>query len=107
MAERIAIIGDKESVKGFAAIGFDIIECDEPERANSILKTAVETELYTIIYMTEELYVSAEKECKKYEEVQLPAIIPVPGIKGNNGIGKERLSRFVERAVGSDIIFKN
>ena len=107
MDNRIAVIGDRESIKGFAAVGFDIIECSEPERAGSILRTAVETELYTIIYMTEEMYSSAEKECKKYEEIQLPAIIPIPGIRGNNGIGKDRLSHFVERAVGSDIIFKN
>ncbi len=107
MAEKIAIIGDRESIKGFAAIGFDIIECNETERANSILRTAAENDQYTIIYMTEEMYAAAEKECKKYEEKMLPAIIPVPGIKGNNGIGRERLSRFVERAVGSDIIFKN
>ena len=107
MAEKIAIIGDRESIKGFAAIGFDIIECNEPERANSILKTAAENDQYTIIYMTEEMYSAAEKECKKYEEKMLPAIIPVPGIKGNNGIGRDRLSHFVERAVGSDIIFKN
>ena len=57
--------------------------------------------------MTEEMYSAAEKECKKYEEKQLPAIVPIPGIKGNSGIGKQRLSYFVERAVGSDIIFKN
>lgn len=107
MAERIAIIGDRESIKGFSAIGFDIIECNDVQRANSILRTAAENEQYSIIFMTEEMYAAAEKECKKHEEKQLPAIIPIPGIKGNSGIGKERLSYFVERAVGSDIIFKN
>ncbi len=107
MAEKIAIIGDRESIKGFTAIGFDIIECSDLSRANSVLRTAAEGEQYSIIYMTEEMYSAAEKECKKYEEKQLPAIIPIPGIKGNSGIGRERLSYFVERAVGSDIIFKN
>ncbi len=107
MAERIAIIGDRESIKGFAAIGFDIIECNDLQRAGSILRTAAENEQYTIIFLTEEMYSAAEKECKKYEEKQLPAIVPIPGIRGNNGLGKERLSYFVERAVGSDIIFKN
>lgn len=107
MAERIALIGDRESIKGFAAIGFDIIECDEPERASSVLRTAAESEFYTVIFMTEEMFLAAEKERKKYEEKQLPAIVPIPGIKGNSGVGKARLSQFVERAVGSDILFKN
>jgi len=107
MPEKIAIIGDMESVKGFAAIGFDIIGCDSPQRANSILKATVETGEYSVIFMTEEMFVASEKECKKHEENSLPSIIPVPGLRSNNGIGRQRLSDFVERAVGSDIIFNN
>ncbi len=107
MADKIAVIGDRESIKGFLAIGFDIIECSNPEKAASILRNTALTEDYSIIYMTEQAYAAAEKECKKYEEKQLPAIIPIPGITGNQGIGRKRLSRFVERAVGSDIIFGN
>lgn len=107
MADRIAVIGDRESIKGFAAIGFDIIECNEAEKANSILRATAETGEYSIIYMTEEMFSASEKECKKYEEKQLPAIIPIIGLRCNNGIGKRRLSAFVERAVGSDILFSN
>lgn len=107
MADKIAIIGDRESIKGFAAIGFDIIECNSGEKASSVLRATAETGEYSIIFMTEQMFSFAEKECKKYEEKQLPAIIPVPGIKGNSGVGKKRLSAFVERAVGSDILFNN
>ena len=106
MADKIAVIGDRESIKGFAAIGFDILECT-PENAGAILKATAETDEYSIIYMTEQSFCAAEKECKKYEGRKLPAIIPIPAVSGNNGIGRERLSKFVERAVGSDIIFKN
>lgn len=106
MADKIAMIGDRESIKGFSAIGFDIIECS-PETAANMLRVTAETDEYTIIFMTEQMYAAAEKECRKYEEQPLPAIIPVPGIKGNSGLGKARLSHFVERAVGSDIIFNN
>lgn len=107
MADRIAVIGDSESIKGFAAIGFEIIECFEPEKANHILRNAVETGVYSVIYMTEEMFLASEKERKKHEEKTLPAIIPIPGLRGNTGIGRQRLSDFVERAVGSDIIFNN
>ena len=107
MANKIAIIGDCESIKGFAAIGFDLIECESKEKAGLILRNTAETELYSIIYMTEEMFLSSEKERNKYEEKTLPAIIPVPGLRGNNGIGRQRLSDFVEKAVGSDIIFNN
>lgn len=107
MPEKIAIIGDSESIKGFAAIGFEIIECENPEKANHILRSTVEADVYSIIYMTEEMFLACEKERKKHEEKTLPAIIPVPGLRGNTGIGTGRLSDFVEKAVGSDIIFNN
>ena len=106
MADKIAVIGDRESIKGFAAIGFDIIECSA-ERASQVLRATVETDDYSIIYMTEQMFSAAEKERIKYEGQQLPAIIPIPGVSNNSGIGRQRLSEFVERAVGSDIIFKN
>ena len=37
-----------------------------------------------------------EKERKRYEERLIPAVIPIPGVKGNTGIGIKRLSSFVE-----------
>jgi V/A-type H+-transporting ATPase subunit F len=107
MDNKIAVIGDSESIKGFAAIGFETIECDKPERANHILRNTAEADVYSIIYMTEEMFLACEKERKKYEDKSLPAIIPIPGLRGNTGIGRQRLSDFVERAVGSDIIFNN
>ena len=55
--------------------------------------------------MTEELFELVEKERNRYENRLTPAIIPLPGVKGNTGIGSKRLSAFVEQAVGSDILF--
>ncbi len=37
----------------------------------------------------------------------LPAIIPIPAISGNTGIGIANVKKFVEQAEGSDIIFNN
>ena len=107
MDNKIAVIGERESIKGFAAIGFEIIECESKEKANHILRNTVEADVYSIIYMTEEMFLACEKERKKYEEKPLPAIIPIPGLRGSTGLGRQRLSDFVERAVGSDIIFNN
>ena len=43
-------------------------------------------------------------EIEKYKSVPLPAIIPIPGVTGNNGIGMAAVSKSVEQAVGSDIL---
>lgn len=107
MAKGIAVIGDGESIKGFSAIGLDIFPCDDFEQAGHLLRRLADSDNYAIIYLTEELYNAAEKDRSRYEERLTPAIIPIPGVKGNCDTGRKRLSGFVEKAVGSDIIFNN
>ena len=107
MAKSIAVIGDSESVKGFGAVGMDMFICDDPPSSPQLLKKIAENDYYAIIYMTEEVFEASAREREKLAEKQMPAIIPIPGVRGNTGIGIKRLSRFVEQAVGSDILFKN
>ena len=106
MAKNIAVIGDSESVKGFRAIGLDIYVCSGSEQAAKILRNIVDTDEYAVIYITEEYYNTSGKEISRCENRLTPALIPIPGVKGNSGTGVSRLSSFVEKAVGSDILFK-
>lgn len=100
---KIAVLGDAESIKGFASVGLDIFSTD--------LKTAKETFKklvsgdFGVIYITEEIAAELKEEIAEFDEKMLPAIIPIPGVKNNNGIGLARLKASVEKAVGSDIIF--
>ncbi len=106
MVKNIALIGDSESVKGFSAVGIDAVVCEDTESAAVMLKTVADKDRYAVIYMTEELFEAAKKEVGKLSEQTIPAVIPIPGARGNTGIGAKRLSAFVEQAVGSDILFK-
>ena len=107
MAKNIAVIGDGESIKGFSAIGLDIFVCDNSEHAAKTLRNIADTENYAVIYITEEYYNNSARERNRYEDRITPAVIPIPGVKGNTDAGVKRLSSFVEKAVGSDIIFNN
>lgn len=107
MAKRIAVIGDSESIKGFSAVGLEIFVCDDINHAAKTLRNIADADEYAIVYMTEEYYNSSAKEVSRYAERLTPAVIPIPGVKGNAGTGVSRLSSFVEKAVGSDIIFNN
>lgn len=107
MAKNIAVLGDSESIKGFSAIGLDIYPCYDSDEYSRILRNLADSEDYSIIYLTEEVFNLTEKERLRYEERITPAIIPIPGVKGNIDTGTKRLSSFVEKAVGSDIIFNN
>ncbi len=100
----MAVLGDMESIQGFAAVGLDIFPCSDVQEAAACLRRLCAGE-YGVIFLTEELAESLDKEIQKQEEKLLPAIIPIPGVKGNTGVGMRRLSEAVEKAVGADILF--
>lgn len=105
MIKRIAFIGDSDSITGFNAVGIDTIACNDLAEASKIIHDTAQSENYAVIYITETLFEASQKECQKYAERTMPAIIPLSGAHQKTGIGKKRLSEFVEQAVGSDILF--
>jgi len=101
---KVAVMGDRDSIYGFAALGLDIYPVTEHDEAARTLKHLAEGK-YAVIYITESLQAELETEIDHYVTSYLPAIIPIPGISGNTGRGIRNVKKSVERAVGSDIIF--
>ncbi len=101
---KIAVMGDRDSIYGFASVGLDIFpESGEVSIARRVRSLAERG--YAIIYMTEALYAKSEADLAEFAAQPLPAIIPIPGVSGNTGAGMARVKKSVEKAVGSDIIF--
>ena len=100
---KIAAVGDKDSVYGFASIGLDIFPAEDSKSAAQTLKKLSE-EKYAIIYLTEALAEELDTELNKYRDKPTPAIILIPGVSGNTGKGLKNISVTVEQAVGSDIL---
>lgn len=100
---KIAVMGDSESIKGFSSVGLDIFPVDENSAKGTFKKLSAGD--FGIIYITEEYASLLAEEIAEFDEKMLPAIIPIPGVKNNNGIGLSRLKASVEKAIGSDIIF--
>lgn len=101
---KIAVMGDRDSIYGFAAIGLDTWPVEEPAQAAKTLHRLAESD-YSVIYITENYASLLTHEIEKYRSAPLPAIIPLPGVTGNTGIGIAGVKKCVEQAVGSDIIF--
>ena len=101
---KIAVMGDYDSIYGFASLGLSTFPVDGQEDAVRTLKNLANSG-YGIIYITEELAALTEKQIEKYREKMTPAIIQIPGVKGNTGDGIRAVRRSVEQAVGSDILF--
>ena len=100
---KIAVMGDSESVKGFSSVGLDIFPVDKDIAKATFKKLSAGD--FGIIYITDEYASLLAEEIAEFDEKMLPAIIPIPGVKNNNGIGLSRLKASVEKAIGSDIIF--
>ena len=103
---KIAVLGDRDSVLGFKALGLDVYPVETVEEAKDRLhKLAAED--CAIVYLTEQLGVEMEAEIARYKDELKPAIILIPGVAGNTGKGIKGVKKSVEQAVGSDILFSN
>ena len=100
---KIAVMGDKDSILGFKAIGFDICPAGEKEETASLLESLV-ADGYALIYVTEDIASDIMDEISKYRSSYFPAIILIPGSTGSLGIGKRFVKESIEKAVGADIL---
>lgn len=103
---RIAVLGDRDSIYGFAALGLEVFPVTDSEEGAKTLRRLAEQD-YAVIYITEALCAQLSEELDRYRENIRPAVIPIPGVHGNTGMGILAVKRSVEQAVGSDIIFNN
>ena len=102
---KIAVIGGKETVLGFKALGLDTFPAANAEDARTALQELTqEGKDYAIIYIEETLAQGLESEISKFKESPVPAIILIPGRDGSIGLGQTALKSAVERAVGTNIL---
>ena len=101
---KIAVMGDRDSVLGFRALGLDVFftEENDVESARRTLHRLA-GENYAVIYVTEQLSVHLTGDIARSKDAVMPAIILIPGKSGSLGLGEAGLKAAVERAVGADI----
>ena len=99
---KIAVIGDRDSVLGFKALGLDVFFTETDGEARATLHRLAQ-ENYAIIYLTENLATPLRAEIARYKNFAMPAIILIPGKTGSLGLAEAALQSAVERAVGADI----
>ena len=100
---KIAVLGDRDSVLGFRALGLDTFSADNVEQARTILHQLAK-DTYAVIYLTEQYAQYLGPELERYKDRLTPAIILIPGKEGSLGIGMANVKKAVERAVGADIL---
>ena len=100
---KIAVLGDRESVLGFKALGLDVYPAETADDAQEI-PHRLARENCAGIYLTEQLGAQLGEEIARYKNKLTPAIILIPGKEGSLGIGMANVKSAVEKAVGADIL---
>ena len=100
---KIAVIGDKDLILAFKAIGMDVFSANNSSDAEKLIKK-IENE-YAIIFITENLAEEMSDVIEKYKSQAYPAIIPIPSSNGSTGFGENGIKMDVEKAIGTDILF--
>ena len=104
MRNGIAVVGDKDSVLAFKAIGIDVYTVEDNEqKASDIVHTLARS--YSVIYVTEKVASQIQPLIKRYLARPYPVIVPIPSAEGSNGFGMQGIKENVEKAIGADILF--
>ncbi len=100
---KIGVLGDKDSIMGFSALGITTESVETADEAREKFLKMSDGE-FAILYVTEHIAAQLEEEIAKCRDKMIPAVIPIPDNRGSLGIGMQTVKKNIERAVGSDII---
>lgn len=100
---KIGVVGDKDSVLAFKAIGIDVYPVVEVEEAQKTIDRMA-MDKYAVIFVTEQVAKNIEETIERYNREILPAVILIPSNQGSLNIGMQRIRDNVEKAVGVNIL---
>ncbi len=101
--KKIAVIGDKDVVLAFKAVGVDVYPSSGREESKETLIKLARN--YLVILITEDIASQIGDIIDRYKTKPYPLVLPIPSAKGASGFGEENIRRNIEKAVGSDILF--
>lgn len=106
MSDRLAIIGSRDSILGFKALGLDCYPTDNPSDALEVVNDLIfKKQGYAAIYLTDDLAskINTELENVKKGAPLLPILIIIPSHKGSLNMETIKIRKMVEKALGTDI----
>lgn len=103
MRKKVAVVGDRDSVLVFKALGVDVFESiDSMDARKTVDRLAKED--YGVIFITEQIAAKIKETIDRYNDKVSPAIILIPSNQGSLNIGMNRINTNVEKAVGANIL---
>lgn len=100
---KVGVIGDKNSVLAFKAIGVDVFTpIKDKDRIRNTIKKMEDD--FGVIFIIESYAELIPDTINKYKSRPIPRIILIPDNEGNKGLGMSEISKNVEKAIGTDIL---
>lgn len=100
---KIGVIGDKDSILPFKALGVEVFPVIGAEETRRTLDTLAKNK-FGIVFITEQAAQLIPETIERYNRESVPAVILIPSNQGSLHIGLDRINRNVEKAVGSNIL---
>jgi len=98
----IAIVGEKDIVWGFKALGISIYIADKKEEALTILNNLINQNV-SLIFLTETLAKEIGDSLEQMSKRKTPIISLIPNPKERLYLAEETIRKRVKKAVGIDI----
>ena len=98
---KVTVIGDRNSVLGFSALGVRVLTPKMEEVRESVIK-AVKDET-VVLFITEKMAQTVPELIGELSRRPLPAVVVIPDASGSQGMGLDKLDDIIVRAVGAHL----
>lgn len=99
---KVAVIGDVTSVAGFRPLGFEVLPVEVPDDARE-LWPGLAGGGYAVVFVTEPVYEAIADLAAEVADQPTPAVTVIPGAGSAGGVGAEKLTRAIVRALGTQM----
>ena len=103
---QMGVVGEEDAILAFKAIGAVAVPANTADEVASALHR-LSRDGIPIIFITEAAARMAPEAVARYDQAMETAVIPIPGIRGSDGYGAQRVRDNVIKAIGADILQYN
>lgn len=104
MEERkIAVVGERESILAFQALGLQTAECETVEEAVERLNEFASGDV-GVIFLTESIAEKMGDHLVEWRLRYLPIVVIIPSAKSEPYLGRRELRTAIRKATGIDLI---
>ena len=105
MSTKIAVVGDRDSIYPYRALGIELHPVDEPQHAKGVIDTILSEKVDAyLILLTEQVAKSLERELRILRGLPHVVFLVIPAGIESKGYAMEKIRSLIRQAIGRDIL---